>query len=286
MVDTFLNIHMPQLNASIVLYNSPRDEVIRAIKSLQRITSIQRIFIIDNSGDHSKDYQDLEITYISNKENLGYGKAHNIALRQSLANKKDYHLVLNSDVEFNAGDVDKMVDYMLEHPKVGLMMPKVLYPDGSLQYLCKLLPAPRDLIERRFCPKAWGKHRQYQFEMRASNYDHVMNVPYLSGCFMLLNVEALSTVGLFDERFFLYPEDIDLTRRLHEEYLTLFYPEVAVIHHHQRGSYKHFDLLCVHMLNMIRYFNKWGWKDQKRLLINKQAQKESMVQKTHQPPTL
>ena len=99
-----------------------------------------------------------------------------------------------------------------------------------------------------------------------------MNVPYLSGCFMLLRSEALKKVGLFDERFFMYPEDIDLTRRIREHYRTIFYPHVSVIHNHAQGSYKSKKLLWIHIINLIKYFNKWGWFcDKKRQLINKET---------------
>mgnify|MGYP003611155927 FL=1 len=89
---------------------------------------------------------------------------------------------------------------------------------------------------------------------------------------MLLRSKALQKVGLFDERFFMYPEDIDLTRRIREYYRTVFYPHVPVIHNHAQGSYKSKKLLWIHIINLIRYFNKWGWFcDKKRQLINKET---------------
>ena len=96
-----------------------------------------------------------------------------------------------------------------------------------------------------------------------------MEVPYLSGCFMLLRTEALKNVGMFDERFFMYPEDIDLTRRIHRKYKTIFYPNVSVVHHHARASYQNVRLLAVHVWNLVRYFNKWGWFfDKERKKVN------------------
>ena len=86
-----------------------------------------------------------------------------------------------------------------------------------------------------------------------------MNVPYLTGCFMFLRLSALEQVGLFDERYFMYPEDIDLTRRLHTRFLTLYYPYATVIHDHERASYKNLKMLMIHIVNLCRYFNKWGW---------------------------
>ena len=105
--------------------------------------------------------------------------------------------------------------------------------------------------------------------MRSSGYDKIMNVPYLSGCFMLLRTKALQKARLFDERFFMYPEDIDLTRRIHRDYLTVYFPHVTIIHNHEHASYKSLKMLLVHIVNMCRYFNKWGWfVDKERDAIN------------------
>jgi GT2 family glycosyltransferase len=111
--------------------------------------------------------------------------------------------------------------------------------------------------------------------MRASGYNKIMNVPYLSGCFMFLRTEALKDVGLFDERFFMYPEDIDLTRRIHGKFRTVFFPEVSIIHHHAQSSYLNFRMLLIHIENMIKYFNKWGWIfDKERKKINREMESQ------------
>ena len=113
--------------------------------------------------------------------------------------------------------------------------------------------------------------------MRASGYDKIMDVPYLSGSFMFLRTEALRDVGLFDERFFMYPEDIDLTRRLHAKYRTVFYPDVQVIHNHAQASYKNSKMLLIHIVNTIKYCNKWGWIfDKERREMNRK-----ILQKRH-----
>ena len=76
---------------------------------------------------------------------------------------------------------------------------------------------------------------------------------------MFLRTEALKKVGLFDERFFLYTEDTDLTRRIHRHYRTVYFPEATIHHYHARGSYKNPWLLWCNIQSAIRYFNKWGW---------------------------
>jgi GT2 family glycosyltransferase len=111
-----------------------------------------------------------------------------------------------------------------------------------------------------------------KFELHHLDYDKAFQAPYIHGCFMLLRTEALKRVGLFDERFFMYPEDIDLTRRIYSHYKTMYNPAVEIVHEHEKGSYKSFRLLGIHLVNMVKYFNKWGWFfDKERSIINKRT---------------
>lgn len=264
------------INVSAVLYQTDEQQVMLLLRCLVKAPNIGRIFLVDNSPKPTERYKTLpapyeqKVEYIFCNKNLGYGAAHNIAIRKTIEQCIDYHLVLNTDIEFDADILSELEQYMQQHGDVGQVMPKILYPDGTTQYLCKLLPTPLDLFGRRFLPKQLFQTRTERFELRSSGYDKVMNVPYLSGCFMLLRTEALGRVGLFDERFFMYPEDIDLTRRMHRHFLTIFYPYVSVVHRHERGSYKSFRMLWIHIVNICRYFNKWGWFfDAERYQINR-----------------
>ncbi len=203
-------------------------------------------------------------------------KAHNIAIRKTIQDGVPYHLVLNPDIYFERGVLEELYEYMEENKDIGNIMPKVLYPNGDIQYLCKLLPTPVDLIFRRFIPiKKWLEKRNEKYELRWTGYDKIMNVPYLSGCFMFLRTKVLQDIGIFDERYFMYPEDLDLTRRIYKKYRNIFYPKVSIIHEHEKASFKNFEMMKIHVWNMIKYFNKWGWIfDKEREMINKLLLKE------------
>ena len=243
------------INASVVTYNTPVEEVERIQSLLHASPLVGRVTVIDNTVN-----------------NRGYGAAHNIAIRQSIEEGVRYHLVVNSDVYFDPAVLAELCRFMDSRPEVAHVMPRVTYPDGSLQYLCKLLPTPFDLFGRRFLPEALTRRHNERYELRRTGYDKLMNVPYLSGCFMLLRTDALKEVGLFDERFFLYPEDIDLTRRLHRRYQTMYYPYCTIVHDHRRASYKSLRMTWVHIVNMCKYFNKWGWVcDSERRRFNKEV---------------
>ena len=260
------------INCSIVLYHSSVEEITFLVGALRQSEIVDQIYLIDNSPTPTPEFVTLNATYIFNNKNLGYGSAHNIAIKKSIEQNIPYHLVINPDISFDPSILSKIENYMNNNQDIGHIMPKVFYPNGETQYLCKLLPTPFDLIFRRFLPYGWTRKRTDKFELRDSGYNKIMDVPYLSGCFMFLRTEALREVGLFDERFFMYPEDIDLTRRIHRKFRTVFYPEVSIVHHHAQSSYINIKMLLIHSWNMIKYFNKWGWIfDKERKKINKKT---------------
>ena len=263
------------LNISIVLYHPNwEQEVLPLVEELLRVQNLRKIYLLDNSEDreiHPKsEIKHPKLRYMHMPENLGYGKAHNIALRESAYYKTELHLVMNSDIVVKAEDIDAMHDWMLANPEVGQLMPKVVHPDGKQQFLAKRLPTPLDVFGRRFLPQWMTRKRNLRYELRDKNLERPVNAPYLSGCFMLLRTEAVVNAGLFDERFFMYPEDIDLTRRIHRNFLTLYYPQWTIVHAHRKASYKNRHMLWIHIQNMCRYFNKWGWLfDKERKLFNR-----------------
>ena len=267
------------LNISIVLYHPKwEQEVLPLVQELLRIKNLRKIYLLDNSEkDWLKEHVDTQkspfssgkVRYMAMPENLGYGKAHNIALRESAYYKTAFHLVMNSDIRVQAEDIDAMHDFMVANPLVGQLMPKVVSTDGSQQYLAKRLPTPLDVFGRRFLPKWMMRSRNTRYELRDMDLSRPINAPYLSGCFMMLRTKAVVEAGLFDERYFMYPEDMDLTRTIHRNYLTLYYPAWTIVHEHAQASYKDKHMLRIHIQNMCRYFNKWGWCfDKERQIFN------------------
>ena len=261
------------LTISIVLYNTDFKEVENVVSKFINTIYKHRIFLVDNSPkdtfkNNFKDNNNVE--YIFTGKNIGFGSGHNIAINK-VKNDTKYHLVLNADVDFEISIIDGIFKYMEKHEDVGLLAPKILNPDGSIQYSSKLLPTPLNLIVRRFLPiKKVQDFFNYKYEFRFSNFDRIIEVPYLMGCFMFINSKVFKDIDGFDERFFMYPEDIDLTRRIYEKHKTIYFPEVTIVHKYGKGSYKSYKLLYYHATSMIKYFNKWGWIwDGKRRKINK-----------------
>ena len=250
------------LNISIVLYHPKwQEEVVPLVEQLLSCRSLRKIYLIDNSEQKcvKLPISSYKLRYIFVGKNIGYGSAHNIALRESAYHQTDFHLVINSDIQVSAETIDQIHAWMEQQPQVGLLMPRVVGLDGRMQYLAKRLPAPIDVLGRRFLPAWLMRRRNARYELRDQNLNMPLNAPYLSGCFMFLRTQAAVEAGLFDERYFMYPEDIDLTRTIHREYLTLYYPQWTIVHAHAQASYKNRKMLWIHIQNMCRYFNKWGW---------------------------
>ena len=272
------------LNISIMLYRPQwEQEVIPLVRELLRVKNLRKIYLLDNTeAAHRKteiasqketlasQFGTKQLRYMAMGENFGYGRAHNVALRESAYYRTELHLVMNSDIRVKAEDIDAMHDWMISHPEVGQLMPKVLNPDGTQQYLAKRLPSPLDVFGRRFLPAWMIARRNKRYELRDLDLSRPINAPYLSGCFMLLRTTAAVEAGLFDERYFMYPEDIDLTRTIHRNWLTLYYPQWTITHAHARSSYTNKHMLRIHIQNMCRYFNKWGWLfDRERRRFNR-----------------
>lgn len=248
------------VTVSIVTYNTDLQELKRCLQSLSS-SLVSKIYIVDNSNqqymaDFCKSIEKME--YIGSN-NVGYGAGHNQALKLALKSNEKYHLVLNTDVYFEPTCIDKLIAYMDDREDVGQAQPNVTYPDGRKQYTCRLLPTPMNLIFRRFFPKNIVEKMNVRYMLTFADHTKEMNVPYHQGSFMFFRLECFKKVGLFDERFFMYPEDIDITRRMHRWYRTMFVPSVTIVHAHRAASYKNKKMLKIHIVNMIKYFNKWGW---------------------------
>ena len=273
-----------ELTISIVLYKQKYNEIKELLTSIESISKNIHTTIIDNGNDLELKNKIIEnhtdINYFLSN-NVGFGKAHNIAFEHAYIKNSSYHLILNPDVYFETSSIEALINFMNENEDVGLVMPKIRYPNGNIQHVCKLLPTPFDWIFRRFSPfRKNVEKRNEKYELRFTGYNKLMEVPSLSGCFMFVRTSVLKEVGGFDERFFMYAEDVDLCRRIGKNSKTVYYPEAEIIHNYEKGSYKNKKLLYYHIVSAIKYFYKWGWFfDKERKLINK----KTLVQLGYKP---
>jgi GT2 family glycosyltransferase len=262
-----------QVVCSIVIYKCDITQLSLAIKSFLNTKLSIRLLIIDNSPysiiKDSLPYDD-RIEYIFNNSNLGYGKGNNIGIRKYL-HETDYYLVLNPDVYFNPGVLEELISFMEAHNDVGLIMPKILYPNNETQFLPKLLPSPIRMAVRKIpIPLDIFLNFNSQYELRFYDGKEPVRVPITSGCFSLFRKQALMMIEGYDERFFMYFEDNDISRRVNQYFKTIYYPRVSIYHMYGRGAQKNVKLLVIFLISAFKYFNKWGWFfDKERRIINR-----------------
>ncbi len=267
---------MCKISAAIVTFNNPKTMIQKVLSSLLADEIVDRIFVVDNSpmDDLREVATNKRIEYLHNPENLGFGKANNIAFEKALEMGAQYHFVVNPDISFSDNVISDMVQFMRDNSNIGISMPKVLYPDGAIQRLCKLYPSPLDLFFRRFLPNGKLKEKiDYSYEMHFFDYDSVAEIPILSGCFMCINMEVLKSGHSFDSRYFMYLEDFDFCRNVRDAGWRLVYnPDATVFHEFAKGSHRNYKLMKYHISSAFSYFNKWGWFfDKKRKNINSKA---------------
>ena len=253
---------MPDISIAIVTFNNEKT-IKKCIESIIKYIENKlpyRLYVIDN---HSSDGTlnivrsiSDEIIIIRNEKNIGFGAAHNKLLSFL---KSRYHLVINPDIVIENNCISEMADFMDSNENIGLLSPLIKYPDGRIQYLCKRNPTFVDLFIRLAMPKFFIKRHHY-FEMRETGYDKEFEIEYSTGCFMFFRTEIFKRLKGFDEHFFLYLEDADITRRVNEISRTVFYPYNYVVHEWQRGSHNSLKLALTDVRSAAYYFRKWGVK--------------------------
>ena len=270
---------------SAVLFNTPRQEADRTIEQFLRMSDQNNLkthlCIIDNSPSpvYPTPPQNNRISYLFSNRNLGYGRAHNIAIRASKSRTK-YSLVMNTDVTYEPDAVSRLKSTLDTDLTAGLAAPRTLYPDGTLQYVCRLLPTPRNVFLRRFFPNSvLTKKADENYELRWWNHATTANIPFFQASFLLLRTSLCAQIGGFDERFFLYAEDIDLCRRIHERAKTLYVPDAYVTHEYRRYNRHSLRGTLYAIRSHFQYFNKWGWLiDRSRSRINSITIKQLLKQ--------
>lgn len=261
------------LTASIVTYHTAAKELEQCFNSLASCNCISKLYVVDNGREKRIEelsaMAPLPTEYIP-LANPGYGAAHNAAIRRAASIGASCHLVVNTDVKFGGEVIPVLLEYIESHEDIGMVQPRIVNADGKLEPTARLIPTPFDLILRRFLPSGVFVNRRKRYLLSHIDHSQPFNAPYLEGSFMLMRMEALKQTGGFDERFFMYPEDIDLTRRMHRKWRTMYCPIVQITHLHKRASYRSMRMLWTHCTNMVKYFNKWGWvMDAERKKFNK-----------------
>jgi GT2 family glycosyltransferase len=264
------------ITASLVLYcNAPAmiDEAIRSVVESDVDTILS---VVDNSPVPiaSRWFAHPQVLYHHAGANLGFGAGHNLAFA-AVAERSDAHFIVNPDVAFAPDVLSTLADVFARTSDVTAVMPAIHDEAGQQQHLCKALPTPVQLIARRFIPFASVRAAiDETYEFRRLPGEGLIDMPSLSGCFLGVRSATFAQLGGFDERFFMYMEDVDLVRRLGDHGRTVYVPAARIEHGHARSSYRFGKLMFVHIGSALRYFGKWGWiRDPARTARNAAARR-------------
>lgn len=258
-----------------MLYKNTYSSIKELVSAILESGEINFLFLVDNCPiyDLHPYLTDCRILYIKNVKNIGFGAAHNIAIKDALKRDSTYHFIINPDITLNPRSIHDLIESMNMNPDIGLMMPSIFNPNGSVQHLPKLLPSPFSIVARKinsFFP--FFQKFVSNYEMRNLPNSGLYNVPIVSGCFSVISRVAIENIGLFDEKYFIYFEDWDLSRRVSSRYRTALNASIFVIHEYNSGANRSLKLLFYFLHSAFTYFNKWGFfNDRDRDFLNSRA---------------
>jgi len=233
---------MTDIGVIIVDYQSDPllDEALTALSESSSIDRL-KVVVIENkpSGEHGKPPNNLDIQFFSQEENLGFGRAVNLARRML---KTPFFFVLNPDVQIFPDTLSVLHEHILSHPEIGVVVPKLLNTDGSVQLSVRTFYSLSIILFRKsFLGKLYPNHTSLRKHLMA-DWDHasIKEIDWALGACMLIRAEAVGK-EIFDPRFFLYFEDVDLCLRLKKTgWKVVYHPEAVAIHAHRQKSRKVF----------------------------------------------
>lgn len=250
---------MVDLSVSIVSYNSS-NVILNLLQDVFEYSTglTFQIYVIDNASKDDTVAQIKQrfpqVQVIENAENRGYGAGNNLVL--PLIDSR-YHLVVNPDIVLRDNILKALVDYMDFHPQVSLSTPRVYHTDGTEQFLPKRQPTIRYMFGGRLT-----KYSKFSRAVRAeyTRSDETFTIPteidFCTGCFMFMRTDCFKQLGGFDEDYFMYLEDADLSYRLQRIGKLMFHPQLAVTHQWEKASAKSIRFLLIHMHSLSIYLRK------------------------------
>ena len=262
------------MDLSILIVNyKNKAKTLRCVESIRRADlaglDYEIIIVDNNSGDGT--IADLKLKYpevkcLQSERNRGMGGGNNLAARGAVG---EFLLILNNDTLVKTDSIKQLIDFYRSGQGVGLVGPSLRYPDGRLQSTCLRFPGILTPLYRRTFLGQFAKRHLDRFLY--ADYDHqsVKEVDWVQGSAMLIKRSLFEELSGFDERFFMYFEDIDLCRRIWQTGLKVFYyPKSEMIHDHTRASANDRWFLApftnrlsqIHLASWIKYFIKWKFK--------------------------
>lgn len=258
------------MDLSIVIINYKTPEILNlCISSLKAtIKDIKyEIIAVDVETDYKTEYairdKFPDVIFLPIKDNVGYSKSVNPGIKKASKDSK-YFLVLNADIVAKEGAVNRMFSFMEQNPKVGVSGPQLLNFNGTFQNSYFRFYTPEVILYRRtfFKNLSGAKKALDNFLMEGSDHNSIQYVDWLMGSALFIRGKALEKVGLMDERFFMYFEDVDWCRRFWiNGYQVAYFPQAKMMHYHGKQSNDSKKYALIHITSALKYF--WKYLGQK-----------------------
>jgi len=252
-----------QITASIVLYNEDFTELSTSVDSFLKTDLPKKLFLIDNApqNDLRDRFVHPDIEYIQTKKNTGFGAGHNKVINM-IKDHSIYHLILNPDVSFKPNVIPKLIEELKKEMHISMIAPRILFSNGDHQYSCRRYPS---LLELLFRSSVFFKYLFSSVTHKGEYRDKDLTKPFypdfIHGGFLLFKTEDFVSINGFDERYFLYMEDVDICRKIDVSgKKKLYFPQEEIIHILKKESSKKLKLFFIHLLSIMKYFYKWGFK--------------------------
>lgn len=262
------------MDLSIVILNYKTKDLIRyCIKNIKDTVKqvSYEIIVVDNASYDGiarmmqEEYPD--VVFIQNTKNVGFGAGNNVGIR---AARGRYITIMNPDVFVQEGALDEIVRYMDKHADVGMVGPKLLNGNNTLQYSCMKFQSLRSIVYRRTPLGKTKKGQEYLAKYLMMDWDHndIRDVDWVMGACQTVRASVLDEVGLYDEQFFFYVEDMEWCRRfwIHGKRV-VYVPSARMYHLHEQASMtspwgflKMNRFVRWHIISFVKYMIKY-WRN-------------------------
>ena len=255
---------MPKISACIVAY-CDYDEVCAAVRSVLANTPGNdfALYVVDNASPDGcgprlaqTDFGDARVQVICLPKNLGFGKGHNSIMDRLTS---DVHFILNPDIQLTADTLSDLADWMAQHPGVVMTRPALTFPDGRPQRLPLRRCSVRAMVYRQLpCLKFWAKYNE-RYLMADKDLTKPTEIEFCTGSFSAVDTAVFKAVGGFDEDYFMYVEDADLTQKMRTRGKAYLVPQYTAIHAWHRAAHRSLKPFLWQLHSLLRYFSKWGF---------------------------
>lgn len=249
----------PKITGCIVTYNNMKT-IKAAVDSVLEFTNPEtfRLYVVDNGSTDGtpdfirKNYPD--VCLIETNTNVGFGTGHNVVMPMI---ESEYHIVINPDIVIRDKAIEKIVEFMDNNKDIGVVSPKICFPDGREQILGKRAPHLKYLVASRMRDEKNPSKLLKEYAMLDCDLTKVTDIDVATGCFVVFRTALFKELKGFDEKFFMYFEDFDISRRAGKISRVVYYPNATIYHVWGRESKRNTKLMIIHIKSMLRYFAKW-----------------------------